>query len=254
MYGLNENIENLYKMKIAVITPYYKESTEVLRKCHDSVLSQNVSADHFFIADGFPNEEIIKWDIKHISLSQSHDDNGNTPRGIGSILADKAGYDFIAYLDADNWFHPHHLSSLLNLYQETKAEVCASFRTFHIDDGTEIYIEEPDDLSLAHIDTSCFFLHRGAFNAIDIWLKMPKQLSPICDRVFLLGLRHKMFKILSTKQKTLAFRSQYYFHYERAKIPPPLESKKNIDKAPYEWLSTVDGVKETVARLGFIPV
>jgi glycosyltransferase involved in cell wall biosynthesis len=98
-------------MKIAVITPYYKESIEFLRQCHKSVINQDISTDHclthFFIADGFPNEEVMKWNIKHITLPQAHSDNGNTPRGIGSILADVEGYDFIAYLDADNWFYPN---------------------------------------------------------------------------------------------------------------------------------------------------
>ena len=112
-------------MKIAVITPYYKESTEVLHQCHQSVLTQNVSADHFFVSDGFPNVELMKWNIKHISLPQSHTDFGNTPRGIGSLVANIEGYDFIAYLDADNWFHSNHLSSLLNLHEETKADICS---------------------------------------------------------------------------------------------------------------------------------
>ena len=241
-------------MKIAVITPYYKESTEILSQCHQSVLSQNVFADHFFIADGFPNEEVMQWNVKHTTLPQSHDDNGNTPRGIGSILADKEGYDFIAYLDADNWFHPNHLNSLLYLYEETKADVCSSFRTIHALDGVELFVDEPNDLALVHIDTSCFLLHRNAFESLDIWLKMPKILSPICDSIFLAGLRHYKYKFACTKQKTVAFRSQYGCHYERANIAPPPGSKGYVKKVPYEWLLTLAGMKETVARLGFIPI
>ena len=103
-------------MKIAVITPYYKEPIAYLRKCYESVLSQGTKADHFFIADGFPNPELMSWDIKHISLSESHQDNGNTPRGIGAILATAEGYDFIAFLDADNWFHPNHINSMIELW------------------------------------------------------------------------------------------------------------------------------------------
>ena len=242
------------KMKIAVITPYYKESTEVLRQCHSSVLTQNVFADHFFVADGFPNEELMKWNIKHISLPQAHDDNGNTPRGIGSILADIEGYDFISYLDADNWFHPNHLSSLLNLYEETKADICFSFRTIHTNDGIELPVQDSDELSLEHIDTSCYLLHRNTFNALDIWLKMPKILSPVCDRIFLAGLKHKKYKFAQTKQKTVAFRSQYKTHYLAANIEPPLDSKENTAKVPYEWLHTIAGIKEVVTRLGFIPL
>jgi glycosyltransferase involved in cell wall biosynthesis len=240
-------------MKIAVITPYYQESIEVLRQCYQSVLIQDISADHFFVADGFPNEELMKWDIKHVSLPQAHSDNGNTPRGIGSILADVEGYDFISYLDADNWFHPNHLSSLFNLYEETNADICTSFRTIHTNDGTELLIQESDELSLDHVDTSCYFLHRNAFGALDIWINMPKILSPVCDRIFLAGIKHKKYQIASTKQKTVAFRSQYKSHYLSANIKPPLNAKENVHRAPYEWLRTIAGMKETVSRLGFVP-
>lgn len=241
-------------MKIAVITPYYKESTEVLHQCHQSVLTQNISADHFFVADGFPNEELMKWNVRHISLPQAHADLGNTPRGIGSVLADIEGYDFISYLDADNWFHPNHLSSLLNLYEETKADICTSFRTIHANDGVELSVQDPSDLSLAHVDTSCYFLHRNSFNSLDIWLKMPKILSPVGDRIFLAGLKHKKYKFASTKQKTVAYRSQYKGHYLSANIAPPPDSKENPGKVPYEWLLTVAGMKETVEKLGFVPL
>jgi glycosyltransferase involved in cell wall biosynthesis len=241
-------------MKIAVITPYHRESTEILRQCYQSVLIQNVSADHFFVADGFPNEEVMKWDIKHISLPQSHDDNGNTPRGIGSALADIEGYDFISYLDADNWFHPNHLSSLLNLYEETKADICSSFRTIHTGDGIELLVQETAELSLDHIDTSCFLIHRNAFNALDIWLKMPQILSPVCDRIFLVGLKHKKYKFASSKEKTVAFRSQYKAHYLAANIEPPINSKENVERIPYQYLLTVDGLKEAVGKLGFVPI
>lgn len=240
-------------MKIAVITPYYKEPLEVLRQCYEGVKSQNISADHFFIADGFPNQELISWDVKHITLPQAHNDNGNTPRGIGSILADAEGYDFIAYLDADNWFHPGHLESLVNLWSKTKANICSSLRTYHSMEGVKLNIREVADFSLEYIDTSCYLIHRSAFEALDIWTKMPKQLSPICDRVFLAALRNKRFKFASTRNQTVAFRSQYKQHYLAAKMPPPAQIKDNIEIEPLAWLSTNEGMRETSKKLGFIP-
>ena len=241
-------------MKIAVITPYYQESIGFLRQCHQSVLAQNIFVDHFFVADGFPNEALMNWNIKHISLPEAHADYGNTPRGIGSILANIEGYDFISYLDADNWFHPNHLSSLLSLYEETKADVCSSFRTFHTNDGIELPIQEKDELSLNHIDTSCFLIHRNAFDALDVWLKMPKMLSPFGDRIFLAGLKNKNYKFASSKQKTVAYRSQWKAHYLAAKMEPPVGSKGNAFIESYKWLLTINGMKETVAKLGFVPL
>ncbi|MBT8605979.1 glycosyltransferase family 2 protein [Polynucleobacter paneuropaeus] len=240
-------------MKIAVITPYFKEPIEFLRQCHESVKTQGVSADHFFIADGFPNEELISWGVKHATLPQAHADNGNTPRGIGSILADIEGYDFISYLDADNWFHPGHLESLLNLWNKTKANICSSLRTYHTLDGIKLDIREVADFSLEHIDTSCYLIHRSAFEVLDTWNKMPYQLSPICDRIFLAALRNKRFKFASTKNQTVAFRSQYKQHYLAAKITPPAQAKDNIEKESLAWMSTKEGMRETAKKLGFIP-
>ena len=122
--------------RIAVITPYCQEPTEILRQCHDSVLRQQVPCDHVMIADGFPNAEVAGWAVRHVILPVAHADVGNTPHSVGSLLADAEGYDFIAYLDADNWYRPDHLSSLVQLYEVTKAPVCCAWRTFHRPDGS----------------------------------------------------------------------------------------------------------------------
>lgn len=242
-------------MKIAVITPYYKEPIDFLRQCHESVLNQSFSADHFFISDGYPIDLIDKWNVKHIRLPSSHSDNGNTPRGIGSILAKSEGYDFIAYLDADNWFHKNHLSTLLDLHQSSEVDICSSFRTIHSIDGSELCnIQDSDEKDFLHIDTSCYLLHRTAFDAIDIWLNMPKVLSPICDRVFFQGLIKKRLRIASTKLKTCAFRSQYRVHYELANIQPPANAKGIVGKECYEYLQTLEGLRETVDKLGYLPL
>jgi glycosyltransferase involved in cell wall biosynthesis len=147
------------KVRIAVITPYYKEPLSILKQCHDSVLAQQVDAvvDHFMIADGHPMLELSKWKVKHVQLPNAHSDNGNTPRGIGSTLADAEGYDFVAYLDADNWYYPDHLASLLALHHQSEAPVCCSMRTFHKIDGSPLNIAEPQEDSFLHVDTSCFF-------------------------------------------------------------------------------------------------
>lgn len=242
-------------MKIAVVTPYYQEPIEYLRQCHQSVMGQEVDVDHFFIADGYPQEELLTWKIKHVSLPQAHGDNGNTPRGIGSKLADAEGYTFITYLDADNWYHPGHLKGLLDLWQKTRADVCASSRTFHAFDGRELKVEEKDELELKHVDTSCLLLHRRAFDLLDIWLKMPKQLSPICDRVFYAGIRKRHFRIAFTRKKSVAFRSQYVSHYINSGIDVAnLNLKNNVSKEPYQWLLSSAGLQKTVDCLGYLPL
>lgn len=242
-------------MKIAVITPYYKEPIAYLRKCYESVLSQGTKADHFFIADGFPNPELMSWDIKHISLSESHQDNGNTPRGIGAILATAEGYDFIAFLDADNWFHPNHINSMIELWNKTQADVCCSFTSIHTLDGDEMVgLQASDQLIFQHVDTSGYFMHRNSFAALSIWLDMPKILSPVCDRIFFAGLKHKKYKLAFTGQRSVAFRSQYKADYLAAKISPPPNAKENVADEAEQYLLSLEGVRETVSKLGFYPL
>jgi glycosyltransferase involved in cell wall biosynthesis len=242
-------------MKIAVITPYYKEKLDILFKCHQSVMQQTLAADHFMISDGFLNQELDSWKINHVKLPNAHGDNGNTPRGIGSLLAMKAGYDFIAYLDADNWFHPNHIESMISLYAKTKANILCSFRTFHTLDGQEMMINESQEDNLKHVDTSCCMIHKTAFELNYVWLKMNKSLGPICDRIFYSAIRNSRYSVEFTKKRTVAFRSQYAAHYRTAQIKIPENAKTNEDlKTSYDFLRSVNGIDDCVRNLGFWPL
>ena len=241
-------------MKIAIITPYFKESLDILKQCYNSVVAQQVNADHYFVADGFPRNEISSWKVKHIILEKSHDDNGNTPRGIGSNIARELNYDFISYLDADNWFHKDHLKSLTNLYNNAKVNICCSKRTFHHMNGEDLNISEMPEDKFEHVDTSCFLIHNSAFEVTKIWEKMPKILSPICDRIFYKSIIiNKKYSIAFSNLRTVAFRSQYLSHYKTANQQAPKNLKGLIGRESYEWLKTEIGKKISKETLGFWP-
>ena len=241
--------------KIAVITPYYKETIETLWKAHESVKNQGIDVMHIMVADGYPNDEVAKWDIQHAILPKSHGDNGKTPRGIGGILARAQNCNFIAYLDADNWFLSDHITSLISLHKSSGAPICASMRHFYTVEGCHLNgVSESDENNHEHIDTSCYLIHQSGFHCLSMWTEMPKQLSPLCDRLFLVGLRRKGLRIAHSNQRTVAFRSQYDVHYKSAGINPPPDLKANVGEAPMKWLLSVDGMRETVGRLGFFPL
>jgi hypothetical protein len=240
--------------RIAVVTPYHREPIALLEQGHRSVLRQDVAADHILVADGHAVDAIDGWTASHVRLPREHGDNGNTPRGLGSLLAEREGYDFVAYLDADNWFHDGHLRALLDLWEQRRVPVCASLRTFHHFDGTPLAIREPEEEQLRHIDTSCLLIHRSGFRALPAWLDMPGALSPICDRVFFAALRHHRLGIALSGQRTVAFRSRYRAHYEAvgAAVPPDAKGPEEVAQS-FAWLATGAGVSECVARLGFWP-
>jgi len=243
--------------RIAVVTPYYKEPLSWLRQCHESVLAQEVPADHFMVADGFPRQELADWNVRHVVLPDLaiEGDGGSMGRGIGGALADACGYDFVAYLDADNWFLPGHLASLLELHRSTGAPVCTSFRSFFTPDGVRLDVSEEAEDTLQHVDTSCFFLHRSAFNLLTLWSRLPRPLGLLCDRVFLAALRNERFAILSTRRRTVAYRTLYELHYRGAGLePPPGFKPRSILQPAFQWLQTREGVEESIRRLGFWPL
>ena len=244
------------KNDICVITPYFKESIEVLRRCHDSVMSQHVDAKvtHVMVADGFPVKEIDSWPVSHIVLPRANANNGNTPRGIGAVLAEQLGANFIAYLDADNWYHEGHLHSLLSLWEQNSSTASCSFRTYHDEAGNPLEIFEHDENYLLHVDTSCFLIHRSGFSCLPIWLDMPKAFASIGDRVFLASLLHRKLSISSTRARTVAYRSRHRAHYLLAGQPVP-EGAKDEDPmvCALNYMRTAEGVSRCIEALGFWP-
>ncbi len=216
------------KNKIAVITPYCTENILMLEKCHSSVLRQGANTKHFLISDGHSKNEIDSWDCVHIKLPVQNNDNGNTPRGIGAVLAEKLDYDYIAYLDADNWYHDGHLDSLVNLITNNSADIGCSQRTFHDLHGQQIGAIDADEKVNKHVDTSCYLVSKSAFLTNYVWLKMPKELSEICDRIFFKWIINQRYKLVYSGQQTVAFRSQYASHYRQAGLVPPKDAKNLV--------------------------
>jgi protein O-GlcNAc transferase len=216
------------KLRVAVVTPYYKGSEEVLRRCHQSVAGQSWHCTHFMVADGHPREAVQGWDVRHIVLPVVHGDNGNTPRAIGSIAALKEGFDAIAYLDSDNWFDAKHVEQMVSLHEQTGAAVCTSGRRLHALDGSPLPWQEgsrDENDGSAFTDTSCLFLTREAFRLLPLWEMMPKEFGPFCDRVFWKAVRASGLTTAHSPEPTVCFISQYEAHYRRAGLPVPANLK-----------------------------
>jgi hypothetical protein len=215
--------------RVAVITPYYRESVEQLQQCHDSVLTQLYPCTHFLVADGHPRKEIANWSAQHLILPQSHNDSGNTPRCLGSLSAMNLGYDAIAYLDADNWYYPNHIEAMIHLQRQTGADLCTATRSIHRLDGSLMYVDQHECDGKRHVDSSCFFLTRSAFRILPVWAMMPPQLGPICDTIFWRAVQGRRLRTAHHPQPTVAFRTQYQVHYQNIGEPAPPGTKTNQD-------------------------
>ena len=218
--------------RFAIITPYYREERNVLERCIQSVRHQTVPADHFLVSDGFPQDWLDTANVRHIRLGRSHNDAGNTPRGLGALLAVSEGYEGIGLLDADNWYDENHIEECCRAADAIAAfpadVVFARCRIF-LPDGKPVRAPE----ALNHTDTSCYWFLPGSFHLLHYWTIMPSRMGPACDRVFYRMLSDQSLIIRKTKEITVNFTSNYEAHYRFVGIPPPPDAK------PFVELTTV---------------
>ncbi len=192
----------------------------------ESVRKQSHACVHYLVADGMPRGEINDWQVEHITLARAHHNVGNTPRAVGSISAMSEGADAIAYLDADNWYYPHHIAEMIRLHEQTSAAVCSASRTIHRPDGSLMF-RDPECNGQTHVDTSCYFLTAAAFRVVPLWGMMPQELGPIGDRVVWNYIQQLGLLRAHNPEPTVAFRTQYAAHYQFNGESPPPDAKAN---------------------------
>jgi len=232
--------------RFAVVTPYYQEPRAILERCIASVRAQTVRCDHFLIADGFPQDWIDDGQARHISLDQPHKDYGNVARGIGALLAVSEAYEGIGFLDADNWLDADHVEACVGA-GSGGADLVIAKRRFVRPDGSDFHLaEEP-----GHVDTSCWWFQPGSYHLLSFWVTMPREVTPIGDRVFSGLIEASRLKTSETGKITVNYTCMWEGVYRRFGETPPPGAKPDIDLPPVlEWLSALpDAKRRVVARL-----
>ena len=223
-------------MKIAVITPYHDATRKFLDRCIDSVRNQTTACRHYLIADG-PSSicqcttELLDV-ARHVVLGECHNDHGNTPRGIGALLAISEGADAICFLDPDNLYDSNHVETCATLAEKHPGvDFIAARRRIVLPDGTPVPGEDEPN----HVDTSCFFLLPGAFHILPQQVLQPKQLCTVSDRLFLAALQG--LRCIAMDRPTVTYTSNWRAHYEAAGVEPPSDAKGTIyiDKLMNWW-------------------
>ncbi len=225
-------------MKVAVVTPYYKEPVEILRKCHESVICQSHVALHIMVADGFPNHEIDEWNVHHVILPNAHNDIGSTPRLIGSFHAIGLGYSAIAFLDADNWYRNDHIESLIKLHKKTGALFLSSSRMLCRINGSTIGECNQTDPK-KFIDTNCMMFFRGSFEMLSNWVLMPSYAHLIGDRVILYKVIESGIKRAHSGLPTVYYRATKEGIYKSLgeEIPEGVMKRPDYEKSFNQWVA-----------------
>jgi glycosyltransferase involved in cell wall biosynthesis len=223
------------------ITPYHKEARDCLERCIASVKQQTIRADHIVVSDGFPQDWLDQANVRHMRLDRAHGDHGNTPRSIGSLMAVAEGYDGIGLLDADCWLEPDHLEHCLVQAEKVGFETCGlviTSRTLRRLDQS--VIDVADEPPTVHGDTNCFFFLPPSFGVLPIWALMPRELSSICDRVFVLALRTRNLVSALTTKTTVNYTYTYAPLYRSLGEVPPRPIKENPDhRAIAAWIDAL---------------
>jgi len=211
-------------MKVAVVTPYYREKPDVLARCNQSVVNQTYKdVKHFMVADGFAQHYIDTWHCEHIRLPNIGD-SGNSPRVVGAIAAEAQGFNAIVLLDADCWLEPNHVQQLVESMASTGASVVTCPRNLYRPDGTFMAVDTESDGN-AFNDTNCYLLHRDVFPTFAAWLFQGKKLAYVVDRMFWNAVKTSGQRIVRSPHATVNYETTLACHYEWNGQVPPEDSR-----------------------------
>lgn len=245
--------------RVLVITAYYKEDRALIERVVVSVAGQTAKAagvvvDHMLVADGFPQDWIDGAGVRHLRLDRAHGDYGNTPRGVGSLLAISEGYDAICYCDADNWYEPNHVAACLKA-AATVADVdyVIARRTMRRPDESVIPIG--DEPIKSHVDTNCFFFLRGSFHMIHHFAAIPPAMAVIGDRIFYAALQQAKLKAVALASPTVNYLCLWIPIYRAIGETPPEGAKPAADHsgADRHLASLGPRDKQILSRLTGLP-
>lgn len=215
-------------MRLAVITPYYKEPIEMLRRCAGSVAAQTLpGVQHIFVSDGVPNEAVDSFpNAIHIRVP-NHGDYGDTPRLMGALHAANRGFDGIAFLDADNWYESRHLELLLSRAVSAGVPIATATRTLWSDEGRSLGICTEND-GVNHVDTNCFLILQSAYRLLGSWGFKDRNLSITGDQVFWRELLAAGVGHVHCPTPTVNYTTNFAAHWLRLGEAPPAGSKVNV--------------------------
>jgi hypothetical protein len=221
-------------MRIAVITAYCREAMEQLERCHQSVVGQMHYCDHFMVADGYPRSEIDAWKCLHLKIP-NHGDYGDTPRVIGAASAVALGYDAIAFLDADNWYEPHHLLTLVSLHMKTGAQIVTCARMLRrASDSSVLGVCRESDGERFN-DTNCYLITKPVFGILRAWAFRGRQTSAVGDRIFWEAVKAHDIARAHSPHPTVNYVTNFAAHYLAHGETPPDDSKMIVQVTDGTW-------------------
>lgn len=222
---LEENSPEMKIPRVVVVTP--TTGTKYLHKCIESVQKQTLlGVVHLIVVDGPEHAENVhailepfknKMPLHTMVLPFNAGSGGWLGHRIYASMAMLLDYDYIAYLDEDNFYDPDHLELMYNLVVKDKLDWTFSLRKIIDTEGKFLALDNCESLgNMSHtilawddflVDTSCYFLTKGVAEAIaPYWLHRARTGGIEADRsVCRFLLNHPTFKGKGVPKHTLNY-------------------------------------------------
>ena len=225
-------------MKVAVVTPYYKENKKVLKRCIDSVAKQTYEdVIHVVVSDGYPQDWIHDHTLHHLCLPNVGN-YGDTPRGIGAAYAAGVGADAIVFLDADCWLPNDHIDRMLDTLRYNPGVVTCP-RNVWLDGKLAGPCLESNGIHFN--DTNCYLISKAYFHVMSAWMFKNQKDSIVGDRVFWDAIKRSGANILRCHSH-VNYDSTLAFHYQMFGIDPPVNSRILVNGEVWKWGDYVNRV------------
>lgn len=210
-------------MRVAVITPYYKESLDVLIRNRASVARQtHKDVVHYMLSDGYPKPEFDDL-MFHVKLPACGD-YGDTPRLVGCAIADAQGVDAILLLDADCWLEKDHVERMLRVMRKKDVPIVTCPRRLWRMDGSYMGVDTESEGKHFN-DTNCYLIRRDAFHLLRAWGLKDRRLCIVDDRVFWATVKAHNVPIARSKKATVNYPTSFAYHYTMRDEPVPKGAK-----------------------------
>ena len=231
-------------MRVAVITPYVGEATEVITRSTASIAAQHcpgAELTQILVSDGAPPPPLPKPSgalhrIEAICLPSRVGDGGSTPRAVGSAYALGTGAEAIAFLDVDNRFTTDHIHTMLNWVEEGAELVSATRWLCHHDTGERMYVDTVDSDGDQFTDPSCLFFAGAALPLTRQWgMRDPSGRAvrnTMHDRAFWAKIRARVpeAKRRVAERATVEYRTPWLGHYRVGIDLPPQRLKLAVQR------------------------
>ena len=211
--------------RTVVVTP--TTGTKDLRKCIQSVQEQTLlGVVHLIVVDGPEHVEKVeailepfknKMPLHTMVLPFNAGANGWLGHRIYASMANLLDYDYIAYLDEDNFYDPDHLELMHKMVVRHNLDWTFSLRKIIDGNGNVLTVDNCESLgNMSHtvlswddflVDTSCYFLIPKVAQAIaPYWMHTARNGEIEADRsVCRFLLNHPTFKGKGVPKYTLNY-------------------------------------------------